>query len=122
MGIRKEMRVSQQLLVRIWGIDAGGELFEQNGFTVDITSTGAQIWGLYRKLNRGSILTVQHGLSQARFSIVWVGLPGTATEGRVGLQLVERGKYIWGEPLPGMTIDSYEGPRTPVTAAEQPWD
>lgn len=113
MALRKEMRAILQLPVRIWGMDANGELFEEDAFTVDVTPTGAQLGGVYRKLNRGSVIGIQHKLSKARFRVMWIGIAETPREGCIGVKLVDEGKYIWGQPLQRIMGDTYQAPRGP---------
>jgi hypothetical protein len=111
MALRKELRVSLQLPVRIWGMDANGELFEQDAATVDITTTGAQLNGVTRQLHRGSVIGIQHRMSKARFRVMWIGIEGTPSENCIGVKLVEEGKYIWGQPVQRIMGDDYRPPQ-----------
>ncbi len=97
MEARKDQRTSVVLPVRIWGMDFDGNLFQQDAETVNITPSGARIQGITYKLHRGAIVGVQCGHMSARFRVVWVGEKNDA--GQIGIELLERGKYIWGTPL-----------------------
>jgi hypothetical protein len=88
-----------RLPVRIWGMDSAGKLFNTNAHTVDITPVGACIQGAPVSLERGSIIGVQCGRSQARFRIVWIGQRGSNRQGQIGMRCVDLGKYIWGVSL-----------------------
>src|SRR5690349_5371675 len=110
MALRKEMRAILQLPVRIWGMDANGELFEEDAYTVDVTPTGAQLGGVKRTLNRGSVIGIQHKFSKARFRVMWIGIAETPSAGCIGVKLVDEGKYIWGQPLQRIMGDTYQTP------------
>lgn len=89
-----------KLPVRIWGMDTAGKLFDIEAHTVDLTPVGACIEGaLGSLLQRGAIVGIQCGRSQARFRVAWVGRTGTPRQGQIGVRCVEPGKYIWGLPL-----------------------
>jgi diguanylate cyclase (GGDEF)-like protein len=99
-GARREQRLRIALPVQFWGMDLDGALFEQDAVTVDITTTGARLKGITHLLQRGCVVGVKHQNSKARYRVVWVGDAGSATEGQVGLQLIDGGKFIWGRTLP----------------------
>jgi hypothetical protein len=97
MSTRKDHRTTISLPVRIWGMDFDGKLFRQDVRTIDITPVGAKLKGVRCNLHRGAIIGVQCGTSRARSRVVWIGENGEA--GQIGIELLERGKYIWGTPL-----------------------
>jgi len=99
-GARREQRSRIVLPVQLWGMDLDGALFEQDAVTVDITTTGARLKGIDHLLQRGCVVGVKHQSSKARYRVVWVGGANSATEGHVGLQLIDGGKFIWGRTLP----------------------
>lgn len=99
-GTRREQRFLIALPVQIWGMDIDGALFTEDAITVDITTTGAQLQGITHSLQRGCVVGVKHQTSKARYRVVWVGEAGSATGGKVGLQLIDVGKFIWGRALP----------------------
>ncbi len=105
MAKRQEKRHSLSLPVRIWGMDATGQMFEQNATTVDVTTTGAHITGIKHLLQRGCVIGVEHR-GRARYRVTWVG--GTEDDGpcEVGVQLIEIGKFIWGRVIPRVFVDS----------------
>lgn len=111
MALRKEMRVTLRLPVRIWGMDANGELFEEDAATVDITTTGAQLSGVTRHLHRGAVIGIQHRMSKARFRVMWIGIDDTPSENCIGVKLLEEGKYIWGQPVQRVMGDDYRQPQ-----------
>jgi diguanylate cyclase (GGDEF)-like protein len=99
-GTRREQRFLIALPVQLWGMDIDGAMFEQDAATIDITTTGARLQGITPALQRGCIVGVKHQSSKARYRVVWVGDPGSASERHVGLQLIDGGKFIWGRALP----------------------
>ncbi len=94
-GMRREKRLSVALPVRVWGMDANGDLFEHEATTIDITTTGARLEGNIRPLQKGCIVGIQHAISKARYRVAWVGDGSTSVPNQIGLQLVDSGKLIW---------------------------
>ncbi len=114
MGKRREQRTELALPVRIWGMDTDGRVFSEDICTVDVTPVGARLAGVTTPLHVGSVIGIQHGNSKARFRVVWVGAPGTARNGQIGVHLTETGKYIWGRPLQRIMGDVRRHTPTPV--------
>src|SRR3954454_269082 len=100
MGRRLDDRLPSELSIRIWGMDSSGRPFSSQARTIDITRTGARITGIEHICQKGDVIGIQHGEQKARFRVVWVGNPGSAKAGQVGVHCVESGKYIWGVKLP----------------------
>jgi diguanylate cyclase (GGDEF)-like protein len=98
-GTRHEQRLHIALPVQLWGMDLEGAMFSQDAVAVDITTTGARLNGIAHSLQRGCVVGVKHQNSKARYRVVWVGDASSATEGQVGLQLIDGGKFIWGRTL-----------------------
>lgn len=112
MGRRIDDRLPTELSIRIWGMDSAGHPFSAQARTIDITRTGARIAGVEHVCQKGDVIGIQHGEQKARFRVVWVGSPGSAKAGQVGVHCVESGKYIWGVQLPERkwTIDPHPIP------------
>lgn len=94
MGHRREERVPLRLPATVWGTDGGGKPFVERAHTVDISSMGARLEGLTHAVLPGAVLGVQHGAAAARFRVLWVGEPGSARAGQVGVRCVEVGKNV----------------------------
>jgi hypothetical protein len=107
MAKRREVRHSLTVTVRIWGLDVTGQMFEQYATTVDVTTSGAHIAGIKHGLQRGCVIGVEHRSSRARYRVTWVGSTEDGRPGEVGLQLVEKGKFIWGRVIPREFGDSF---------------
>ena len=108
----REQRMGLKLAVRVWGMDAAGQLFGIDARTVDVTPVGACIEGPFGPLERGSIVGVRCGRSHARFRVVWVGAR-TKTQSQIGVRCIEPGKYIWGVPLERKMDDTSDQPVGP---------
>ncbi len=106
MRRRREVRHLLALPVRIWGMDATGQMFEQYATTVDVTTTGASIAGIKHPLQRGCVIGIEHSSSRARYRVTWVGSTENGKTGEVGVQLIEVGKFIWGRVIPRVFVDS----------------
>ncbi|MGC2209951.1 MAG: hypothetical protein WA532_07545 [Candidatus Korobacteraceae bacterium] len=107
MAKRQEARHTLRVPVRIWGMDVNGKMFEQHATTVDVTTCGASIAGIEHLLKRGCVIGVEHGLSRARYRVAWVGSTKDDRPGEVGLELIEKGKFIWGRVITREFGDSF---------------
>ncbi len=105
MPIRRERRVTVPISVRLWGLDREGRVFSQNAKTLNIATSGARLFGVTAKLERGFIVGLQCGNMRARFMVMWVGEKGTAREGQIGLRAAENG--IWSVALPRASDEDY---------------
>jgi len=102
---RREKRITMPLLVRLWGLDSDGRVFSQNARTLDITASGARLYGVTAGLEPGFNVGLQCGDLKGRFQVAWVGKNGTSQEGQLGLRAVETG--IWGVPLAKAPEDDF---------------
>jgi PAS domain S-box-containing protein len=108
-GVRKEPRIPGCKPVTVLGKDIFGNPFSQNTFTLEIAAYGARLRGL-PPLAVDAVLYLDHGGAQARYRVVWIGEKNTEYEGHVGLECIERNKFIFGiEPSePGLFYDEYK--------------
>jgi hypothetical protein len=63
--------------------------------TLDISSEGARLNLAGWTPEPGEIINVERGTEKSMFRIAWVGDPGTARRGQVGIQCLEQGKSIF---------------------------
>jgi hypothetical protein len=105
MPKRRETRVTVPISVRLWGLDREGKVFSQNAKTLNIATSGARLYGVTAKLDRGFIVGLQCGNMRARFMVVWVGEQGSSREGQVGLRAAENG--IWSVALPRASDEDF---------------
>ncbi len=102
MQRRSEPRTSQQLAVRVFGLDSAGRPISQPSYSLDISKRGARLMGLPHWSAPGETIGVRCGAEKARFRVVWTGARGTPREGEVGLLCLEACRVIWGmmHPVP----------------------
>lgn len=91
MPHRDEERTSLRLHALVWGMDGAGEVFLEQVQTVDISPMGARIKGLNREIKLGTIIGLQNGDNQGRFEVVWIGEPGSESDGQIGVRCVQVG-------------------------------
>jgi hypothetical protein len=95
MDRRREPRVSVELPVQIWGMDANARPFIQAASLRTISGCGATLQGVAVQLQPGSLLDLQYEGSKAQFRIVWVGKIGTDMHGEVGIENLSKGAMLW---------------------------
>jgi len=108
-GVRKEPRVPGCEPVTVLGKDIFGSPFSQNTFTLEIAAYGARLRGLPPPAV-DTVLLLDHGGEQARYRVVWIGAKDSVYAGHVGLECIDRNKFIFGiEPSgPGLFFDEYK--------------
>jgi hypothetical protein len=80
--------------------------------TTNVSRSGVLLKGVPAKLTVGDIIGLRpaEGKKQ-RFRVIWIGAAGTSDAGKVGLQAVEKGDWIWdGIRLPADDTDIYSRP------------
>jgi PilZ domain len=92
------------LLIRVFGMDAGGRPFSQDAHCQNISARGAQLSGLEKQLRPGDIIGVQFGDRKARCTVMWAGDGGRARKIEAGV------KILLGQPCPWQA--ELERPRT----------
>ena len=76
MDRRRTPRVSVQLPVEVWGLDAFGQPFTQAAMVTNLSSGGVVLEGVRRRMRTGEVLDVRMGSSQAEFRVVWISENG----------------------------------------------
>ena len=107
MGQRREPRTESRLPVRIFGTDAAGKMFSENVFTIDISREGAKLTAVQAQIKVGEIIGISHGTNKSRFSVKWVGQPGTPRQGQVGVQNITPERNIWDIATASFGVDTY---------------
>jgi hypothetical protein len=90
---RQELRVPAEVLVRIAGVDAHGNLFAQNALARSLSHGGALLTGVKHDLHCGDGLLLQRGGDQAKFKIVWV------RDGQAAVQRLKDEPCLWDDLL-----------------------
>lgn len=100
MATRREDRKDVKLSVRIFGIDASGQIFSDQVTTVNVSLRGAMLSGIRRQIKPGEVIGLTYGRAKARFRVQWVGQRGTQQQDRIGIQNVVPRNCLWELALP----------------------
>ena|SRR5437667_9316984 len=94
MGQRRTSRDERIVPVRLWGMDVSGQPFIEAVWTRNVSTDGALLKGIRRKLQAGDIVGITYAQKKARLRVVWIGQAGSAEEGHVGLQTLPGGETL----------------------------
>lgn len=89
MDRRRSPRISVQLPVEVWGLDASGQAFMETAKITNMSSGGVVIQGLRRRMRTGEVLDVRMGRQTANFRIVWVG-----EQNELGMQALTHHTFV----------------------------
>ncbi len=95
MDRRRQQRVSVELPVKIWGMDAHSRPFTQPASLRTISGRGATLQGVNAQLKTGDLVDVQYQGIKAQFRVVWLGKPGSDMQGEVGLENLSKDVQLW---------------------------
>lgn len=95
MDRRSQQRISVELQVQIWGMDAHARPFTQPVSLRTISGRGATLQGVHAQLKPGDVLDLQYQGSKAQFRIVWLGKSGTEMQGEVGVENLSSEVQLW---------------------------
>lgn len=103
---KTEPRLTVDLPVRIWGMNAEGRAFSQHASAHNISSEGALISGVETELKVGDVIGVQCGDKKTRCTVIWVVNTGPVKKNEVGVKLVAEQDCPWKTylPLEGATV------------------
>src|SRR5439155_26515860 len=76
------------------GMDVSGQPFIEAVWTRNVSTDGALLKGIRRKLQAGDIAGITYAQKKARLRVVWIGQAGSAEEGHVGLQTLPVGETL----------------------------
>jgi PilZ domain len=108
MGRRRQPRKEVQAPVRIFGTDSSGRVFSAKAMTANISQHGIELSGVESQLNLDEIIGLTYGENRVHFRVKWVGQPGTAKAGHVGLLNISPEKPLWDFPLPSPMPDNHQ--------------
>lgn len=108
MGRRSQPRELVAVPVRIFGTDSHGQIFSEKVTTVNVSRNGAELAGVRSELGLDEIVGLTYGSNRVHFRVKWIGEPGTAAAGHVGLLNITPEKPLWDFPLPGDCIDLFQ--------------
>ena|SRR5579863_8870710 len=101
MEKRPEIRVTADLPVRVWGMDADGKPFFQSATAGNLSSEGAQLSHITHPLKIGDVIGIQYGDKKARFGVVWVKPALVPERNDVGVAILAQQTVPWGEVTAG---------------------
>lgn len=107
MGKRREPRKAMQVPVRIFGTDVDGKIFSEKVTTASVSNSGVRLDGVRARLTVDEIVGLTYGKNKVHFRVKWVGIPGTPTEGAVGLVNLTPERPLWDFPLPHPVLDNF---------------
>lgn len=107
MGKRREPRKAMQVPVRIFGTDVDGKIFSEKVTTASVSNSGVRLDGVRARLTVDEIVGLTYGKNKVHFRVKWVGVPGTPTEGAVGLVNLTPERPLWDFPLPHPVLDNF---------------
>jgi hypothetical protein len=92
---RYDKRVQLAIPLRVITWDAEKRPLLDMACTLDVSLRGARLCGLRPTLRVGDVVTLERGRSKFSCSVIWIGAPGSAQKGQVGVQAVESSKSLW---------------------------
>jgi PilZ domain len=87
------------LSVRVWGMAASGQTFNQHVQARNISSSGALFSGLEHQLKVGDIVGVQYENQKTRCKVIWVMDTGPVHKFQAGVQIVTGQDCPWKDHL-----------------------
>lgn len=76
MDRRQSSRVSVQLPVQVWGVDAHGRPFSDSAIVTNMSAGGIVLEGLRRRMRTGELLDVRMESERSQFRVIWIGKYG----------------------------------------------
>ena len=95
MEQRPGTRVSSEIAVRIWGMDADGRVFFQNAKASNLSSQGAKLTNINHVLKAGEVIGIQHGDKKARFEVVWFKPSQAPGRNEAGVKAMPQQEAPW---------------------------
>ncbi|MFZ0799030.1 MAG: PilZ domain-containing protein [Terriglobales bacterium] len=92
----------------MFGTDTDGRVFSEKAVTVNISHHGVELSGVQARLNLDEIIGLSYGNNRAHFRVKWVGAPGAAKAGHIGLLSISPEKPLWDFPLPAPSPDNHQ--------------
>src|SRR5271156_3120707 len=95
-----EPRLTVDLPVRVWGMNADGRPFSQHARAQNISAEGALVSGVEPALKVGDVIGLQCDEKKTRCIVVWVMNTGVPSKNQVGVKLVSGQECPWKNYLP----------------------
>jgi hypothetical protein len=105
---RPDPRLATDLSVRVWGMTAAGQTFNQTVHLHNISISGALLSGLDHEPKVGDVIGVQFKDRKSRCRVVWVMNTNSPQKMQAGVELVADQDCPWKSELP----DSHQASAT----------
>jgi hypothetical protein len=92
---RTEPRLTVDLPVRVWGMNAEGRPFSQQARAQNVSSEGALVSGVENDLKVGDVIGVQCEDKKARCMVIWAKDAGFIKKHLVGVKLIAAQECPW---------------------------
>ncbi len=93
---RRRGRIPHKVKIILSGVDADGFNFAEETETISVSKNGSAVRTSYNlALGQEVSLRTKDKNRVAQFQVVWMGRPGTSSEGKVGLEWLEA-RQFWG--------------------------
>jgi hypothetical protein len=96
----------EDLLVRVWGMNANGKAFSQSAYARNLAHDGALLSGVDDALTPGDTIGIQHQDKKARFKVVTTHDAGLLHKIQVEVQLVSGQECPWAAQVPTKPVRS----------------
>jgi PilZ domain-containing protein len=96
---RPDPRINTDLPVRVWGMSANGQTFNQHVRARNISGSGALLSGLEHELKVGDVIGVQYENQKSRCKVVWIMDCGPIQKFQAGVQIVSGQDCPWKSQL-----------------------
>jgi hypothetical protein len=85
---RPDPRLATDLSVRVWGMAASGQTFNQTIHARNISISGALLSGLEHALKVGDVIGVQYKDRKTRCKVVWVMDTNSPQKMQAGIEII----------------------------------
>jgi len=96
---KPDPRITADLSVRVWGMSASGQTFNQHVRARNISSSGALFSGFEHELKVGDIIGAQYNDKKTRCRVIWVMDSGPIQKIQAGVQIVADQECPWKSEL-----------------------
>ena len=111
MEQRPGNRVSAEIPVRIWGMDASGKPFFGTAIAGNLSAAGAQLSHVRHNLKVGDTIGIQYENMKARFEVMWAKASVAPGRNEAGVRIIANQPVPWGEVTAAVIAASPAAPR-----------
>jgi PilZ domain len=101
MEQRPGTRVSVEIPVRIWGMDAAGKPFFGTATAGNLSAAGAQLTNVRQPLKVGDIIGIQYESVKARFEVMWAKASVAPGRNEAGVRILANQSVPWEQVTTG---------------------